>query len=98
MGGYPGERTPSILRVTPLTRFRLRLELGSGSVLVLNMKDRLHSIRFCPLAEPEVFASVTTDGETLFFGRAVELTAREAMELAIIPPPQCRIPEEGDAP
>ena len=59
MGGYPGERTPSILRVTPLTRFRLRLELGSGSVLVLNMKDRLHT---CLLYTSAVYAALCACG------------------------------------
>lgn len=37
---------PTILRVMPLEGFRLRLELGSGSVLDLDMSNRLNTIRF----------------------------------------------------
>ena len=71
---------PTILRVMPLEGFRLRLEL--------DMSNRLDTIRFCPLREPEVFQSVTTDGRRLYFGRALEITAEEAMSLAMVPPPR----------
>ncbi len=59
-----------------------------GSVLELDMSNRLDTIRFCPLREPEVFQSVTTDGRRLYFGRALEITAEEAMSLAMVPPPR----------
>lgn len=88
MSGYQRGKISTILRVTPLKNYKLRLELGSGSVLELDMENRLDTIRFCPLADPEVFASVTTDGRKLYFGNALEITAEEAMDLAMIPPPQ----------
>jgi hypothetical protein len=47
---------PTILRVMPLEGFRLRLELGSGSVLELDMSNRLDTIRFCPLRERRSFS------------------------------------------
>ena len=66
MAEYREVRIPTILRVMPLEGYRLRLELGSGSILELDMAGRLGTIRFCPLAEPEVFRSVTTDGQKLY--------------------------------
>ena len=86
MAEYREVRIPTILRVMPLEGYRLRLELGSGSILELDMAGRLGTIRFCPLAEPEVFRSVTTDGQKLRFGKALEITASEVMDLAMIPP------------
>ena len=72
------------------------LELGSGSILELDMAGRLGTIRFCPLAEPEVFRSVTTDGQKLRFGKALEITASEVMDLAMIPPPRYTGGSEAD--
>ena len=96
MSSRSERQPPTILRVMPLEGFRLRLELGSGSVLELgsgsvlelDMSNRLDTIRFCPLRELEVFQSVTTDGRRLYFGRALEITAEEAMSLAMVPPPR----------
>ncbi len=94
MTEYNREKIPPILKVTPLAHYRLRLELGSGSILELNMENRLHTIRFCPLAESKVFFTVTTDGESLYFGKALEITLREAMDLAMIPPPRYQLRED----
>lgn len=49
MAEYREVRIPTILRVMPLEGYRLRLELGSGSILELDMAGRLGTIRFCPL-------------------------------------------------
>lgn len=40
---------PPILRVMPLEGFRLPLELGSGSVLDLDMSNRLNHIPLLPV-------------------------------------------------
>ena len=79
--------SPLILHVQPLDNYWLRLEMGSGSVLELNLENRLHTIQFCPLKDREVFRSVTTDGEALFFGDALEIGAEEIMNLALTTPP-----------
>ena len=96
MAEYREVRIPTILRVMPLEGSRLRVELGSGSILELDMAGRLGTIRFCPLAEPEVFRSVTTDGQKLRFGKALEITASEVMDLAMIPPPRYTGGSEAD--
>lgn len=87
MPAHQKEKIPAILKVEPLEEYRLRVTLGSKSVLQLDMAGRLDTIRFCPLADPAVFSSVTTDGKKLYFGSALEITAAEVMELAMTPPP-----------
>lgn len=62
------EQPPAIGRVTPLPDYRLELQFTSGSLLILDMANRLDTIRYSPLADGNVFQSVTTDGDTLFFG------------------------------
>lgn len=85
---YRRKEIPNIVSVTPLSDYRVHLVLGSGSTLELNFANRLDTIRYCPLADPEVFASVSTNGWSLSFGRALELSIQEIVELAVIAPPE----------
>ncbi|HBC91977.1 MAG TPA: hypothetical protein DCZ10_03490 [Pelotomaculum sp.] len=82
----PGESV-CILHIQPLENGRLRLEMKSGSTLTLNMENRLHTIRYSPLKEPEVLQSVSTDGENLFFGDVLNIDAEELTNLALTVPP-----------
>ena len=53
--------------MTPLPDYRLKLELTSGSLLILNMAEQLNQVRYAPLKDVDIFNSVTTDGWTLTF-------------------------------
>ena len=64
---YKGKKIPEIIRVTPLPDYRLKLELTSGSLLILNMAEQLNQVRYAPLKDVDIFNSVTTDGWTLTF-------------------------------
>lgn len=79
-------RNTLILRVRALDNYILHLELGNGSVLELDMNNRLDTIRFCPLVDQDVFTSVKTDGRKLIFREVLEITLEEAMMLAVLPP------------
>ena len=39
------------MRVTPLPDYRLKLELTSGSLLILNMAEQLNQVRYAPLKD-----------------------------------------------
>lgn len=82
----PGE-SMCILRIQPLDGVRLRLEMKSGSILMLNMANRLHTIRYSPLKEPEVLQAASTDGENLFLGDVLKIDAEELTNLALTVPP-----------
>jgi hypothetical protein len=88
----PGD-SGGILLVQALESGRLRLEMKTGSILTLNMESRLHTIRYSPLKEPEVFQSVHTDGETLFFGDVLQIDEEELNLLTLRVPPSGE--EEG---
>ncbi|WP_125144428.1 DUF2442 domain-containing protein [Clostridium transplantifaecale] len=62
------ENTPPIQSVTPLAAHRLMLRFATGSEVLLNMGNHLETLRYSPLADEDVFRSVTTNGNTLFFG------------------------------
>lgn len=88
----PGD-SGGILLVQALESGRLRMEMKTGSILTLNMERRLHTIRYSPLKEPEVFQSVRTDGETLFFGDVLQIDEEELNLLTLRVPPSGE--EEG---
>ena len=48
---YKGKKIPEIVRVTPLPDYRLKLELTSGSLLILNMAEQLNQVRYAPLKD-----------------------------------------------
>lgn len=76
----------SILRVSPMEKARIRLELLGGSVLELNLENQLHLARYSPLKDPALFRSVSTDGESLIFGDALRIDAEELTGLTLFLP------------
>ena len=91
MNTQTGPEGMGICSVTPLPGKRLRLELCTGSMLELNMENRLGTMRCYALRDEDVFRSVTTDGYTLRFrtksGSFLEFSLREAVLMALNPPP-----------
>lgn len=76
-----------IAGVSAMPGHRLRIELRTGSVLELNMSNRLDSARYYPLRDEELMRTVTTDGSYLRFGRepnfAVQFSVRMAVLMAL---------------
>lgn len=101
--GAKEQQIPVIRRVTPLPDYRLKLEFTSGSLLILNMADRMGSMRYFLLKDADIFNSVTTDGWTLYFDtgdemEAVSIYADAAVRLALNVPPMVRLQmERGEA-
>ena len=87
MTGSASDRVPRITEVVPLKGKYLKLNLSTGSVLLLNMKNRLNTTRFYPLNDDTVFNSVTTDGFYLHFhtkpNYALDFTLREALWMSV---------------
>ncbi len=81
---------PAIEAVTPLDRYRLYIRFGSGSILELNMANRLHTNRYYDLGNEAVFRSAITDGIKISFdtgaGYQLEIFARETLDRAIRDP------------
>ncbi len=93
MAGIKSRQTkkiPTIQAVTPLDRHRLHIEFGSGSVLELNMENRLRTARYYDLNSDTVFGSAVTDGAKIIFDTGtnfdLEIFAREAVRLAMKSP------------
>lgn len=70
-----------ILEVKALDEYVLQVDFISGSRLMLDMKPYLDKIRFRPLADPQVWNSVVTNGIFVRFGN-VELSHDELLSMA----------------
>lgn len=77
----------AILLVRPLEHCRIRLELKNGSALELNLENRLHTVRYGPLQDTELFQSAATDGTDLLFGDVLRIDAQELANLMLTVPP-----------
>lgn len=74
---YPGsEIAPFFKRVTPLPKYRLRVETGSGNLIIFDFTTRLRTTRYADLKDPVLFYSVTTDGGQLIFQIADHMPVR----------------------
>ena len=95
------EESPLITSVVPLKGKRLKLCLNTGSELVLDMNNRLETVRFWPLKDDRVFNSVTTDGFYLHFNidpnYALDFTLGEAMKMSVSSPGQDLCAREDNA-
>ena len=71
-----------IKAVTPKEDYRLEVALENGSSVSLDFANRLQTIRFCPLANRDLFARAGTDGTLITWDRQVEISISEVFQLA----------------
>ena len=71
-----------IISVIPLEDYRLKVLLGNGSSITLNLADKLNTVRFGMLSDEQFFRNVTTDGTVINWENKVELSASEVFQLA----------------
>ena len=60
----------SFLKVQPEKNSRVRLEMSTGSILILNMENHIRTRRYSSLNDDEMFMSARAEGEDLIFGTA----------------------------
>ncbi len=72
----------TIINVIPKADFRLEIQLDNGSSIILNMKKRLHTVRFGMLSDIAVFNQATTDGHYIRWGNIIEISIHEVFQMA----------------
>lgn len=75
-----------ITNAAPLEGYILQVEFVSGSLVMLDMRPYLDSVRFCSLKDPKVWRSATTNGLFVRFGD-VELAHDEILTMLETPKP-----------
>jgi len=62
----------SFVKVRPERNRRIRLEMATGSIIIINMENHVSTERYRPLNDHDMFASVRADRESLIFGTAAQ--------------------------
>lgn len=71
-----------IKSVTPRNDYKLEVFLENGSSIVLNLANRLKTVRFGMLADKEFFRKAATDGSYIRWGDLIEISVTEVFQLA----------------
>lgn len=71
----------SIKKVIPHEDYCLEVFLDNGSSVILDMKNRLHTIRFGVLSDKELFYRATTDGCYIKWSNVLEISINEVFQL-----------------
>lgn len=56
-----------ISKIEPQDKYNILIELASGHKIILDLSEKLHTIRFHELANPDVFKRVETDGYSIIW-------------------------------
>lgn len=72
----------SILSVEPLEGYLLRIGFDNGNTLILNMENKVKTIRFRQLKDSGLFHRANTDGRCIHWNELIEISVAEAFEIA----------------
>lgn len=56
-----------IYKIEPQDKYSILIELAAGHKIMLDLTEKLHTIRFHELANPDVFKRVRTDGYSIIW-------------------------------
>lgn len=56
-----------ILRIETQDKYNILIELASGHRIILDLSQKLHTIRFHELTNPDVFKKAKTDGYSIIW-------------------------------
>ncbi len=73
---------PIITSVQPMSNFKIKVKFNNGTVLTLDMKYKLKTIRFQQLRDKGIFCSAITDGYSIRWNEFVEISVTEIFEMA----------------
>lgn len=69
-------------KVTPLSDYKLLVELINGQALVLNFESKLNSLRFNIIENKDIFKRVSTDGFSVLWNKGkLRVSLGEMMEM-----------------
>ncbi|MEN6325193.1 MAG: hypothetical protein ABFD18_03145 [Syntrophomonas sp.] len=71
-----------IKTVIPGEDYRLEVLFTNGSSVMLDMADRLNTVRFGLLEDKAFFRRATTDGNIISWDNKIEISASEVFQLA----------------
>lgn len=82
-------RTRFIRAIMPMKGYRLLMDMESGSSVIVDLSDKLDTVKYGALEDERLFRKVRTDGDYVIWGdNQVKVTARELLDVALIGEPK----------
>jgi hypothetical protein len=76
-----------ITDVNPLEGYQLKVCFNNGSALILNLENKINTLRFRQLRDQELFKKVSTDDYCIYWNEFIQISINEAFEIAQMPIP-----------
>lgn len=74
-----------IKEVLPIRGHRLRIEMESGSAVIVDLSSKLHTAKYAEFADEAFFRTAATDGDYVIWGGGrTRLTVKELMEVVLL--------------
>lgn len=73
---------PTIRSIRPLEGYQMEINFVNSDTVILDMTNKLRSIRFEPLKDKSLFDSAVTDGESIIWNSMIEISTTEVFQLA----------------
>lgn len=74
-----------IKTVLPMKDYRLLMEMESGSTVIADLSNKLHTVKYAELADEALFKTAKTDGDYVIWGDGrLRLTVNELMEVVLL--------------
>ena len=70
-----------LIELQPLDNYRLRLVFRNGSTAVVNMENRVRSLRFSRLTSPELFRTAKAAGDRIIWSDGRETVSAYVSEI-----------------
>ena len=71
-----------IKEIVPKENYCIEVHLENGSQIILNLENRLKTVRFSTLSDKAFFNKATTDGSYIRWDNKVEISVNEVFQLA----------------
>lgn len=72
-----------ILKVTPLDGYCITVFFDNNHSVIMDMKSKLHTVRFSELRNERLFKAVITDGRAILWVGGISIAISEIMEMII---------------
>lgn len=74
-----------IKTVLPMKDYRLLMEMEGGSTVIVDLSNKLRTMKYSELADKGFFKTATTDGDYVIWGDGrLRLTANELIEIILL--------------
>ena len=74
-----------IKTVVPMKDYRLLMEMEGGSIVIVDLSNKLRTMKYAELADVAFFKTAETDGDYVIWrSRRLRLTVNELMEVVLL--------------